>query len=149
MKKNVVIISLILLVIIIVCITMIIINSKTSRVVLNQNAEYEQYLEDTFYGTDVVTLINKAISSNETNNVIKDEKGFYITNNQNSIKIDLVMITDAEKEETTTYKMESIAKVGITEFIKNFNITEFKCTKKEYHSETGKIAYLEITQQSE
>lgn len=76
-----------------------------------------------------------------------DEKGFYINNNQNSIQIDLVMITDEEKATTTTYKMEAISEVGITEFIKNFNITEFKCTKKEYHTQTGQISYIELTQQ--
>ena len=150
MKKNVFIVSLIVLTAIIaICIVIMRVNSKTSKLVLKQNAQYEQYLEDNIYGTDVITLINKAITDNETNKVEKDKKGFYINNNQNSLKIDLVMITDSEKAETTTYKMESIAKVGITEFIKNFNTVEFKCTKKEYHSATGKLAYLEITQKSE
>lgn len=149
MKKNVIIISLILLAIIIVCATLINIKTKVSKATLKQNQEYEKYLEKNIYGTDVVTLINKAISDNEANNVQKDEKGYYIDNNQNSIKIDLVMITDVEKEKTTTYKMEAISKVGVTEFIKNFNIAEFKCTKKEYHSQTGKLAYIEITQKSQ
>ena len=150
MKKNSFIVSLILLAtVIVVCIVAININSKTKKVIAKENLEYEKYLNNNFHGTDVITLINKAISDNEKNNVSKDEKGFYISNNKNSIKIDLVMVTDWEKEETTTYKMESISKVGITEFIKNFNIVEFKCTKKEYHSQTGKISYIEITQQSE
>lgn len=149
MKKNVIIISLILIVIIIICVVGINVNSKVSKITLKENGEYEKYLEDEIYGTDVVTLINKAISNNETNNIAKDEKGLYITDNQTSIIIDLVMITNSEKEETTTYRMEEISKVGITEFIKNFNTAEFKCTKKEYHSQTGKIAYIEITQKSE
>ena len=149
MKKNVIIISLILIVIIIICVVGINVNSKVSKITLKENGEYEKYLEDEIYGTDVVTLINKAISNNETNNIAKDEKGLYITDNQNGIIIDLVMITDSEKDETTTYRMETISKVGITEFIKNFNTAEFKCTKKEYHSQTGKIAYIEITQKSE
>ena len=149
MKKNTIIISLILLAIIIICATLINVKTKASKATLKQNQEYEKYLEKNIYGTDVVTLINKAISDNETNNVQKDEKGYYVDNNQNSIKIDLVMITDVEKEKTTTYKMEAISKVGITEFIKNFNIAEFKCTKKEYHSQTGKLAYIEITQKSQ
>lgn len=147
MKKNVIIISLILLMIIIVCIVMINLNSKVSNLTKKQNQEYEEYLEGTIYGTDVITLINKVSSNNELNNVEVDEKGFYINNNQNSIQIDLVMITDEEKATTTTYKMETISKVGITEFIKNFNIAEFKCTKKEYHTQTGQISYIELTQQ--
>ena len=150
MKKNSLIVSLILLTtVIIVCMLAMNLNSKTKKVITKENLEYEKYLNNNFHGTDVITLINKAISNNEKNNVSKDEKGFYISNDKNSIRIDLVMVTDWEKEETTTYKMESISKVGITEFIKNFNIVEFKCTKKEYHSQTGKIAYIEITQQSE
>ena len=149
MKKNVIIIALILIVIIVICVVGINVNSKVSKITLKENGEYEKYLKDKIYGTDVVTLINKAISNNETNNITKDEKGLYITDNQNSIIIDLVMITDSEKDETTTYRMETISKVGITEFIKNFNTAEFECTRKEYHSQTGKIAYIEITQKSE
>ena len=149
MKKNVIIISLILIVIIAICVVGINANSKTSKVIKQQNSEYEKYLTSEIYGTDVITLINKAMSYNEKNNVQKDEKENYINNNQNSIQIDLVMITDEEKEETTTYKMEAISKVGITEFIKNFNTAKFKCTKTEYHEQTGKIAYMEISQQYE
>lgn len=147
MKKNILIISIILVLIIFISILGININSKTRRVAMHQNKEYEQYLKDEIYGTDVITLINKATSSNEANKVAKDEKGFYIDNNQNSIKIDIVMITDEEKQETTVYKMEAISKVGITEFIKNFNIAKFKCTKIEYHKQTRKIKHIEITQQ--
>ena len=147
MKKNIVIVCLILIIVIIICIVGINVNSKTSNKIKQQNNEYEQYLESEIYGTDVVTLINKAISNNQNNSVPTDEKGLYIENEENSIKIDLVMITNEEKNETTTYKMETIAKVGITEFLKNFNTTKFKCTKKEYHKQTGKIAYIEISQQ--
>lgn len=147
MKKNLIVISVILLIIIVICISGLKINSNISKTVKQQNSEYEQYLKETIYGTDVVTLINKATSNNESNNVEKDEKDYYINNNQNSITIDLVMITDEEKQETTTYKMETISKVGITEFIKNFNIAEFKCTNVEYHKQTGKISHIELTQQ--
>lgn len=147
MKKNTIILVLILVIIIIICITGINLNSKTSKSVLQNNKEYEQYLNEEIYGTEVITLINKATSSNESNKVTKDKKGFYIENNENSIKIDVVMITDIEENETTVYKMEAISKVGITEFIKNFNTATFKCTKVDYHKITGKIKYIEITQQ--
>lgn len=147
MKKSLIIISVTLLIIIVICISGIKINANIGKTVKKQNLEYEQYLKENIYGTDVVTLINKATSSNETNNIEKDEKGYYINNNKNSINIDLVMITDEEKQETVTYKMETISKAGITEFIENFNIAEFKCTKVEYHKQTGKISYIELTQQ--
>lgn len=148
MKKNILIISLVLLIIIIVCIAGIKWNSKANRIIKSQNKEYEEYLKDDIYGTDVITLINKAISNNKSNNISKDEKGYYIENNTNSIKIDIIMITNEEKEKKATYSMELIDKVGITEFIKNFNTAKFKCTNIEYHKETGKIKYIEITQQT-
>lgn len=149
MKKSIIIISTFLLVTIVVCIVGININAKNNNVARQQNKQFEDYLSNEIYGTDVVTLINKAINNNENNNVLKDEKGLYINNNQNSIQIDLVMITNEEKQETTIYKMEAISKVGITEFIKNFNTAKFKCTKKEYHTATGKIAHIELSQQYE
>ena len=147
MKKSVIILSMLFLIVIVICVVIINTNSKASKKIIVENKAYEQFLENEIYGTDVITLINKAISSNETNQVIKDEKGCYINNNQNSITINVVMITDEENEETTVYKMEAISKVGITEFIKNFNTAKFKCTNKSYHRETGKIAHIEITQQ--
>ena len=149
MKKNLIIITLILLIIIVICATGIKLNSKANKGVLKQNFEYEQYLKTEIYGTDVITLINKAISNNEKNQVAKDEKGNYINNNNNSINIEIIMITNEEKQETTKYKMETIAKVGINEFIKNFNKVKFKCTNIKYHSEGKRIAYIEITQQPE
>lgn len=149
MKKNIIMITLILLVIIIICVIGINVNSKTNKGIKSLNKQYEDYLNNEIYGTDVVTLMNKAISQNESNGVEKNEKGFYIDNHQDSIRIELVMITNEEKEKTTTYQMEAISKVGITEFIKNFNTAKFKCSKKEYHAETGRIAYIELSQQYE
>ena len=139
----------ILLIIIVICVVGINVMSKTNKGIRQQNSQYEQYLNSEIYGTDVITLINKAISNNESYNVSKDKKGLYINNNQNSIQIDLAMITDEETKETTIYKMEAISKVGITEFIRNFNTAKFKCTKKEYHKDTGKISYIELSQQYE
>ena len=43
--------------------------------------------------------------------------------------------------------METIQKVGISEFISNFNTAKFRITKLEYHKKTGRIKYIEITQQ--
>lgn len=149
MKKNIIIISVILVIIISICLVKIKINTRINIGIRQENKQYEQYLNSEIYGTDVVTLINKAINNNENNNVTKDEKGFYINNKQNSVIIDLVMITDVEKQETTTYRMETIAKVGITEFIKNFNTAKFECTKKEYHTKTGKISYIEMSEKYE
>lgn len=149
MKKNVIIISVILLIVIIICVTGISINAKKISVQKQANKEYEKYIGKDIYGTDVVTLINNAMYNNQKNSVQKDENGKYIENTENSIIIELVMITNEEQEKTTTYRMETIEKVGISEFIKNFNTAVFKITKMEYHNQTGKVKYIEITQQYE
>lgn len=148
MKKSVLLICVILMVIIIICSVEIWSNIKKVNVQKQANIEYEKYLDKDLYGTDVATILNKATNENKQNNVEKqDEK--YLDNNINSILIDLVMITNEEKEKTKAYRMETIEKVGINEFIKNFNTAKFKITKMEYHKQTGKIKYIEISQQYE
>lgn len=147
MKKNVLIICIILLMIIVVSVTFISINTKKIAINKQSNQEYERFIEQEIYGTDVITIINKAINSNQTNGVAIDETGKYISNEENSIIVELVMITNEESKETTTYRMETINKVGINQFISNFNTATFKISKVEYHSKTGKISYIEITQQ--
>lgn len=148
MKKKWMLIIFILLIIIISGCIGLQLNSKSKRKILQENRQYEQYLENEIYGTEVVTLINKAMNSNETNHIEKDEKGMYLDNHQTSILINLVMITNEDTGETTTYRMEAIAKVGVAEFIKNFNTAKFQCTQKRYHMETGKMAYIEIRQKT-
>ncbi len=147
MKKNVLIICIILLIMIIIAVTFLSINAKRLTVVKQLNQEYEKYMNKEIYGTDVITIINKAIDNNQSNNVITDESGRYISNDQNSIIVELVMITNEEKQQTTTYRMETISKVGVSEFIANFNTAKFKISKIEYHKQTGKIKYIEISQQ--
>ena len=58
------------------------------------------------------------------------------------------MITNEENEQTQIYIIETIDKVGISEFIKNFNTAKFKIAKLEYHEQTRKIKYIEISQQN-
>ena len=150
MKKGVIIAILIFLLLIIISAAVAInIKNKTTRVISIENEAYENYLNSEIYGTDVITLINKAINNNESNKVQKDSKGYYIKNNTNSLQIDIEFITDEELEKTTMYKMEQISKLGTSEFIKNFNEAKFECTVKDYHKETGKLAYIKFTHKSE
>jgi len=58
-----------------------------------ENVEYESYLNREVLGTDVATIISKVIDKNEKNKIPKDERGLYIPNDTNSIKIDLKMTT--------------------------------------------------------
>lgn len=115
-----------------------IINIQTeNREISNYNSNYEKYLNKEIRGTEVATLINKVIDQNEKNNVQKNEKGYYIDNNQNSIKIDLKMITIDK-----TYPMEEIYNNQITNFVQNFNQIKFKCIKIEYHKDTKRISKM-------
>ena len=147
MKNTIIFIISILIVIIIIIFIAISTNSKKNITQKQANKEFEKYLNSEFYGADVITLINKAIDNNNSYNIEKDNNGNYIEDDKNCILIDLEMITNEEKEETKIYRMEKINKLGITEFIKNFNTAKFKITKIEYHKIGGKIKYIQVSQQ--
>lgn len=115
--------------------------NTTNKNIKKENSEYEYYLNKNIYGTELTTIINKAINQNEKNNIEKNEKNYYIENNENSLKIEIKMIT-TEK----TYSMEEIYNNDITKFVQNFNLIQFKCTGIEYHKKTGKISKMYFEQ---
>lgn len=141
MKKTFLLITAIILIIIFIVLGYIFEEQAKQNQAINYNKQYETYLGQEIYGAEIATLINKVTEQNEKNNVQKDEKGYYIDNGTNSIKIDLKMITVEE-----TYPMELIYKNNITNFVKNFNVILFKCTNIEYHKQTGKISKLTFEQ---
>ena len=107
------------------------------------NLQYEYYYDKEIYGTEIATVINKAVDNNEKNQVEKkeltqDDKKIYsyIPNDENSIKVD-IKITDND----TTYEMESLYYGDITKFVQNYNYIKFKCTKIEYNS-AKKVKYM-------
>lgn len=102
-----------------------------------ENAEYEQYKDKEVYGLDVATMINKIVDKNTKNNIEKDENGLFVQNDTNSIELEIYMI-DNEK----TYKMETIYNGGTNEFVQYYGNIKFKCSKIEYHKNTGKIKYI-------
>ena len=111
--------------------------TKNNNSILKQNAEYERYLNQEIYGAELATIINKVIDNNETNAIDKDNKGKYIDNNLNSIKMDIKII-----DNDTIYDVETIYGGGIENFVKNFNTIKFKCSNIKYHETTKKIKYL-------
>lgn len=136
--KKLLIILLILFMIIIFSIYALFLNNKAQiNRIKNYNSEYETYLDKTIYGTELATLINKVVNVNEKNKIEKDEKNHYIENEENSIKIEITMLL-TEK----TYPMEEIYNADTAEFVKYFNLENFKCTKIEYHKETGKVSKM-------
>ena len=103
----------------------------------NNNKTYNSFYEKEVLGTDVATLINKAIDNNNKNSVEKSDEGVYINNNNNSINID-IKFKDLDKP----ISMERIDELDSIKFVQNFGGFSFKCTKIEYHEKTGNVKYM-------
>ena len=113
-------------------------NSKKS------NLQFEKYLNEELYGTELATVINRAVDNNERNEIEKNHKGIYQDNDRNSISIE-IKITDDD----SIYQMETIYNGGIQNFIKFYGNIKFRCTDIKYHIITNKVKYMifeQITQ---
>ena len=106
-----------------------------------ENSQYEQYYQKEIYGTDLATLINKVVDSNIQNEVAKDENGLYIDNGKNSIRMDIKFTDD-----DSIHTLEEIYNSDTGVFVQYYNQIKFKCTKIEYHEQTGKVSYLYFEQ---
>lgn len=137
MKKAIFVILLIFLTILI-CIYM---NYKQMAMAQAEaqkfNKTYEFYNQKAILGTDITTVINKAMDNNETYAVPKDEKNQYIPNETDSIKIYLCL-----KAEDKPSPMEEIVEIGLTDFTALFGELTFQCADMKYHEKTGKIAEM-------
>lgn len=144
-KRNIILLVIIAIIILILVYYQVINIQKHKKEILKFNSEFEQYTKsNTIYGTNLVTIINKAIDNNEKNKIPKDEKGYYIEDKEKSIIIELNMINKDDK--TTVYKMEAINNLGIEKFLSSeFNLILFKCTEIKYH-ENGRISKIIFTQ---
>ena len=137
MKKTIFII-LIIFVCIIACIVFAYNNYRIQALRTSKlNKDYENFTKNDILGTSLITLINKAIDSNEKNSVSKDSLGKYIDNDKNSIRIEVKFL-----ESDKTFDMETISVLGADKFIKNYSKMTFKCTKIEYHKKTNNIKYM-------
>ena len=108
------------------------------------NLEFEKYLNEEVYGTDLATIINRAIDSNKKNEVEINNKGIYLNNDTNSISME-IKITNND----TIYQMETFYNKGIQNFINNFGDIKFKCVDIKYHKSTNKVKYLLFEQITE
>lgn len=143
MKKIITFLSIIAIILLLLAIKYYNYKDEYSKIKLI-NTQYESYYKKVLYGTDVATIVNRAVNDNESNNVKKDSKGFYIENDTNSIKVE-IKIADND----TTYKMETLYNGGMANFVNYYNNIEFECTKIEYHSKTKRIKYLLFEQKNE
>lgn len=143
MKKLVIFFAII---IIIICgISYIYLNYKSEyRITKKANLEFEKYLNEEVYGTDLATIINRAIDNNEKNEVQKNNKAIYINNDTNSINIEIKML-----DNDTIYQMENIYNKGIQNFVNYYGNIKFKCLDIKYHSSTNKVKYMLFEQITE
>lgn len=137
MKKTILLIAIPIAIIIFSICGLLIEKNSNNRIVERENSEYEYYANKEILGTELISLINKSINKNEENRIQKDQKGRYIENSENSIKIEVKMSITGK-----TYPMEEIYNNDITKFVENFNFVKFKCTNIEYHKNTGRVKKL-------
>lgn len=141
MKKNVILISTIFLTIALIIGYRIYYKKVAIEQAVKENKSYESFYNKEILGTDVISIINKAIDSNEKNQVEKDEKGNYIDNFENSIEIKLKF-----KELDQIITMERINEVGMQQFWLNYGALSFKCTNIEYHTKTNNVKSMYFEQ---
>ena len=142
MKKSIFVILTILF-IIVIAISLYIHNAqKLENIAIKHNQQYEEYCNKEILGTDLISLINKAIDYNEKNNVKKQENTiYYINNNTNSIQITVKFI-----ENDKIIKMENIAEKQTENFIKFFATATFKCNDIQYHKQTKNVQSMYFEQ---
>ena len=142
MKKSIFIVLAILFIIAIVICLYIYNVKKIENVAIKHNKQYEEYCNKKILGTELISLINKAIDYNEKNSVEKQENTiYYINNNTNSIQI-TVKFLDNDK----IVKMENIAEKQTENFIKFFATATFKCNDIKYHKQTKNVQSMYFEQ---
>jgi len=77
MKNTVLLISIPIAIIIFSVCGLLITQNTTNRLIKEENSEYEYYLGKSIYGTELTSIINKAINQNENNKIAKDDKNHY------------------------------------------------------------------------
>ncbi len=143
MKKLIIFFAVII--VIISGISLIYFNYKAEyNIAKRSNMEFEKYLNKEVDGMEVATAINKAIDNNQKYEIQKDNKGMYLSDNENSISIEIKM-TDND----SIYQMETIYNSGIQNFINYYGNIKFKCVNIKYHSSNNKVKYLLFEQMSE
>ena len=134
--KKILIILLILSIILVVGVYSVYRYRTNVYQIQKQTREYEQYYNINVLGTELISIINKTIDLNTKNNITKDDKGYFVDNGENSIKINVEF---KYKNDTKTISMEEIASTGAESFVKVYSTANFKCTKIEYHEKTHNV----------
>ena len=80
-----------------------------------ENSDFDRYKDQIVYGLDVASMMNKAVDKNTKNRISKDEQGYFVQNDENSIEIEIYML-----DNQTTYKMETIYNSGTEQFVQYY-----------------------------
>ena len=142
MKKTIIFILCVIIVILSIFGTKYLNYRDEQSKIKQENLEYETYQNKDVSGRDLTTAINRAVDNNDRNNVSKDENGFYIANDSNSIEIE-IKISDND----TTYKMETLYNGGMPTFIQYYGDISFECTKIDYNK-NGRVSFMIFEQKT-
>lgn len=137
MKKKILVILGIFIIILIFVVYLLYNYNKGVEQAKSFNSQYEKYYNKTILGTDLATLLNKAMDYNQKSNIDKDDNDLYYIETNNSI---LIKIKFLEKEESI--RMEDILAQDIKNFVKYYATNNFKCTNIEYHEENRQVKSL-------
>jgi len=109
--------------------------SKNEKIAFNNS--YENLLDKQINGSDLASIINKAIDYNENNNIEKNKNGIYLSNNENSLSIEIKFI-----DSDSIIKFEKIFQNGIAQFIDLYSNSHFQLKSINYHNSTSLVSYL-------
>lgn len=137
MKKGIILILVIVTIVIAIFSYYYFVYQRNYKIALQENRQYDSYYQQQISGTDLASLVNKAIDDNTKNEVTKDHKGKYVENTTNSVRIDIKFTDD-----DSIHTMEEIYQGGINTFVQYYSQIKFQCTKVEYHQSTHKVKYL-------
>lgn len=151
--KKICIVAVAIIVLLIIVVMQINSLQTQQKQAIQFNKQYEEYKNKYLYGIDILTVINKAADNNEKYSIPKDENKMYIEDDENSIKIELNLISSVNEKtgekQYVTHQMERLQQVGLEGFITNFNLTTFECENIEYHTKTGKVSKIIFKQVEE
>ena len=120
-------------------------NQKTE--IKKINKEFLAYQNSSVQINTVVSLMNKAISRNQKNNIEQDANKLFKENNTNSIKIYLET-TSSDGKTKVQIPMEDLIlgeKAGAEKVEYAFSDLLFNITDVEYHEKTGQVSKIVFT----
>lgn len=120
-------------------------NQKTE--IKKINKEFLAYQNSSVQINTVVSLMNKAISQNQKNNIEQDANKLFKENNTNSIKIYLET-TSSDGKTKVQIPMEDLIlgeKAGAEKVEYAFSDLLFNITDVEYHEKTGQVSKIVFT----